>query len=81
MKIDIGDKVKVYDSCLQHNVIEPVVRIENGSYGELIYTHRENWGGYDERVIRRGDIKEHIRQKKIKENAVENPATAQGCNR
>ena len=80
MELNIGDKVTVYDGCLQRNVLEPIVKIVNGSYGELIYTQRENPLGYDERIIRRGDIKEHIRQKKINENAVEHPTTNAGQN-
>jgi len=82
VELKIGDKVRIYDSCFQHDVIEPIVRIVNSQgYGELIYTKAENPLGYDERVIRRENIKELIRQKKNKENAVEHPATAQGCNR
>ena len=57
MEISKGTFVEVYDSCLQKNVIEPIVRIENSSYGELIYTERKNWLGYDERLIERKDIK------------------------
>lgn len=57
-EIVIGSMIKVYDACFQCNVVEPVVRIENGSYGELIYTHRKNPLGYDERLVHRKDIKE-----------------------
>lgn len=62
MKINIGDKVTVYDGCLQCDVMEPVVRIEKGSYGELIYTHRKNWLGYDERCITRDRIKNIVNE-------------------
>ena len=69
MELNIGDKVKIYDSCFQYDVIEPIVRIVNSSYGELIYTQTKNPLGYDERIIRRENIKEHIRQKKNNEIA------------
>jgi len=60
VKLSVGDEVKVYDSCYQYDVVETIVKIEDGSYGELIYTVRGNWLGYDERIIRRSDIKEHF---------------------
>ena len=80
MGIKVGDKVRIYDSCFQHDVVERIVRIVNGSYGELIYTHTENPLGYDERIIRRENIKELIRQKNNNEVAVEHPATRKGKN-
>lgn len=49
----VGDKVVVYDACRQCNVTEPIVRIE----GDYIYTKRENWLGYDERLITKDKIK------------------------
>ena len=60
LKIKPNQKIKVYDGCLQCDVIEPVVRVEKAdSYNTVyIYSVRENWIGYDERLSTPDRIKQ-----------------------
>jgi hypothetical protein len=65
MELKEGVYVRIYDACFQRDFIEPIVKIVNNvSYGELIYTKRKHSMGYDERLIRRGNIKEIYTSKK-----------------
>jgi len=64
MDVKVGSLIRIYDSCIQKDVIEPVVRIiEDSSYGKLIYSARENWLGYDERLSQIENIKEVMKNK------------------
>ena len=59
LQIKPGQKIRVYDGCLQCDVIEKVVRIEESkAYNTVyIYSERGNWIGYDERLSTPRDIK------------------------
>lgn len=59
LKLCKGQKIEVYDGCLQTSVIEPVVRVEESkSYSTVyIYTERDNWIGYDERLSTPEDVR------------------------
>jgi len=61
LKIKPGQQIRVYDGCWQCDVVEPVVRVvKSDPYYNTVYIYsvRDNWLGYDERLSTPGDIKQ-----------------------